>query len=498
MKALFCRKNLSKITLIVILLFITPLISCLGKTNTNTFEKNLEKLDFKPLDKTSSTQHSIDQYGNTWLKVSIPKKLLNRPLIFQVLSTHVDQYCIYTQRDNKWIRVPPNTDLNGGNITTQFQENHFITNTSTIYIKSKTPYVNNGNFILVERNDFRAIGISNMMKIGAFYGLFLMSIMMNFGLYLIFKERVTLFYSLFITSIISIVLLEDGFVYFLSSGIYDQLYILTCLIPITCLVFPLFMYSFLDVKILSSKVKYLYICLVLLFIILAGLYVITRDLFYFITLVTTSISTVLATVTLALVYYKRDLSISLVSFSFSIVAIAAIGYYFSIYFGNNTLSFLDLNTMRALIGLCFVTTNYALLIKVKNLKTEHESFRTELEHLKANQAKIVYEDVKLQETIHSSQKNTTEHTSASIITTIPSEDPITLKDLLRDKYLCTDREIDVIFGIWNGLSNQEIAEKLSISLSTTKHHVSNAYVKLDVKSRSQTLILKDTLLAEKL
>ncbi len=38
-----------------------------------------------------------------------------------------------------------------------------------------------------------------------------------------------------------------------------------------------------------------------------------------------------------------------------------------------------------------------------------------------------------------------------------------------------------------GLSNQEIAAKLFLSVATVKRHISNIYAKLDVKTRTQAV-----------
>lgn len=51
------------------------------------------------------------------------------------------------------------------------------------------------------------------------------------------------------------------------------------------------------------------------------------------------------------------------------------------------------------------------------------------------------------------------------------------------------REIDVLQAASWGLSNQEIAEKLFISLSTVKSHLSSIYSKLGVKRRTQAIDL---------
>lgn len=49
------------------------------------------------------------------------------------------------------------------------------------------------------------------------------------------------------------------------------------------------------------------------------------------------------------------------------------------------------------------------------------------------------------------------------------------------------REYEVLQGIAEGLSNQEIAEKLFLSESTIKTHVSNLLVKLNAKRRTQAI-----------
>jgi DNA-binding CsgD family transcriptional regulator len=49
------------------------------------------------------------------------------------------------------------------------------------------------------------------------------------------------------------------------------------------------------------------------------------------------------------------------------------------------------------------------------------------------------------------------------------------------------REYEVLVLISSGLSNQEIAQKLFISESTVKTHVSNLLMKLDAKRRTQAV-----------
>ncbi|MGW9684975.1 response regulator transcription factor [Flagellimonas sp. 2504JD1-5] len=51
----------------------------------------------------------------------------------------------------------------------------------------------------------------------------------------------------------------------------------------------------------------------------------------------------------------------------------------------------------------------------------------------------------------------------------------------------SNREYEVLLHISEGMSNKEIADKLFLSESTIKTHVSNLLVKLDAKRRTQAI-----------
>ena len=63
-----------------------------------------------------------------------------------------------------------------------------------------------------------------------------------------------------------------------------------------------------------------------------------------------------------------------------------------------------------------------------------------------------------------------------------------VEDLFR-KYDISPREAEIIREICNGLSNQEIADRLFISLQTVKDHTSRIYSKTNVRSRMQLMTL---------
>jgi two-component system, NarL family, response regulator LiaR len=68
-----------------------------------------------------------------------------------------------------------------------------------------------------------------------------------------------------------------------------------------------------------------------------------------------------------------------------------------------------------------------------------------------------------------------------------SSDNFQLNEALLAQTGISKREYEVLELMAQGLSNQEIAEKLFVSLNTVKTHTSNLFVKLDAKRRTQAI-----------
>lgn len=51
----------------------------------------------------------------------------------------------------------------------------------------------------------------------------------------------------------------------------------------------------------------------------------------------------------------------------------------------------------------------------------------------------------------------------------------------------SERELEVLHLIADGLSNREIAQRLVVSLGTVKKHLNNIFLKLDAHSRTQVI-----------
>jgi LuxR family maltose regulon positive regulatory protein len=64
---------------------------------------------------------------------------------------------------------------------------------------------------------------------------------------------------------------------------------------------------------------------------------------------------------------------------------------------------------------------------------------------------------------------------------IPMSDHLPLIESL------SERELEVLRLMADGLSNREIAERLIVALGTVKAHLHNVYGKLDVQGRTQAI-----------
>lgn len=78
--------------------------------------------------------------------------------------------------------------------------------------------------------------------------------------------------------------------------------------------------------------------------------------------------------------------------------------------------------------------------------------------------------------------------TVSVPLTVPiPESPFVVDEEKMKSLGISKRENEVLMLMAKGLSNQEIADRLFVSLNTVKTHTSSLFVKLDVKRRTQAI-----------
>src|SRR5690606_1589729 len=132
------------------------------------------------------------------------------------------------------------------------------------------------------------------------------------------------------------------------------------------------------------------------------------------------------------------------------------------------LSYFDINSIRFASAVEMICLTLALVFKVKAVQEENEAYKEKLN-------RHLYDLEELKKAQHLYLKNG--ENIADIKQEVIAE--------LKDHYDLTDREVDVLLCIWNKMTNQEITEKLYISINTTKYHIRRLYLKLEVNSREE-------------
>lgn len=85
-------------------------------------------------------------------------------------------------------------------------------------------------------------------------------------------------------------------------------------------------------------------------------------------------------------------------------------------------------------------------------------------------------------------KHIPEKVSKEVLAVYPEIDSDFNKSVMSNPYNLTERELDVLSLISEGLSNKDVAQKLYISVGTVKWHLNNVYGKMNVKSRYEAIV----------
>jgi len=70
---------------------------------------------------------------------------------------------------------------------------------------------------------------------------------------------------------------------------------------------------------------------------------------------------------------------------------------------------------------------------------------------------------------------------------ISQTEAFTVNEIELKRLNLNSREYEILQLLAKGYSNKDISENLFLSISTIKTHVSNLYVKMDIKSRTQAI-----------
>lgn len=438
----------------------------------------VEHLEYMPLAGEPGLAKAEDMQGNTWVRGTIPSGLVGKDIVLQNTIAHVQDYRLFVQQEGSLTEIAKDQDKGGQPIRGRFPQYVFAGEGEYFYLQCADYSQEMLHVQLQEQHSFTREEGSRMFRIGIYYGLALMSMVFNYVFYLVFKDKRFTTYGLLLLSVFLTFMYEDGMFYYFSGGSWELKYFTAWNCSITAILALCFTYFFLGLdSVMKRYIRGYYFASALL---LSGalLYTLTDSQIIFHSVLLGCFLFVLPCFYLALRRFKKDVYARFLLFAFSAVVLTGVFYVGYAYISPQTYTWFDINTFRLVSSIEIISISFAIIFKVRALQEENERYRSELQEFLTQ---FKQQEAELQER------------------RIPFVEPETqankkawLQDL-ENTYGLTEREMEVLLCIWEGMTNKEIANKFFISLSTVKYHVGNLYVKLDVKNRNQVQVLKNTL-----
>ena len=425
------------------------------------------QLAFRPHPTQANLMIATDSLNNTWIKGTFTSKELDTNLTFQIQNPHLRDYILYVNQTGFYEPLIPNIDSKSNQIRARFAQYNFHTTEPTYYINLKQTDSTNLPIVIEEQTQFAVAESFHLLRIGLYYGIAIMSIVFNIVFYFIFQDKRFLTYSLLQICIFTSLFFEDGMFYYLSNGQWEMSALLTWNVPLTSLLACLFTVYFLDIKDLFNDYKLIFLSLfvVTFFLSLIQSFLSLEILRHLIIIL--SFIPPLFCLILAATQFRTNVYARFLLCTFGLIVLFGLGFVFYIYVNSTRFSWFNLDTFRLISNLELISITFAIIYKVRDLQQENDGYKEQINHYllllnKGNESSSKMQNRALTDTL----------------------------DGLKVTHNLTTRESEVLQCIWEGLSNQEIADKLFISLSTTKYHISNLYTKLEVKNRNQTLLFK--------
>lgn len=396
--------------------------------------------------------------GTYWFKVFINQnKRKEKMLVFDFQEPSIEAISIYNNKQEIGFNQ---RELGASTPVIE------ITNDKSLVYYIKATFKRQVNFPLLVTNSKTYYKNTNFKYLfsGLYYGLVLMVFLINLSFYISLKDKVFIYYCYFLASINFAFTSFDGILYLVfPPNSIDP--ILICFHFLVAVCGVLFAGDFLNLDTHLKKAhtigKYLLIvpllCYGFFFILDEFIFCALGDLFGI----------------LILAYYwalgvftlKKEAFALFFVLGYSMVLVAAIFFLTPLNFGVPIAS-VSFNQLK--LGALFemMVLTYAITYRAKKTQEENINIQSEL---KNHIIQVTDLEEKIKATKHNNNIITTEERILQLAT----------------EHNLTERETDVLLQISLGLNNQQIADKLFISINTIKYHTRNLYEKLNVKKRTE-------------
>ena len=314
-------------------------------------------------------------------------------------------------------------------------------------------------------DDFRNYQNDKMLRLGMYYGFALCVILFNLLFWFYFREPSFGLYVFFLIVISSNLAVEDGILSYWqvpwALGDFIDTLLHWC-VPFAC---ALFTWDYMQFHSMLPEIKWPLRFMLGLSAVLYISYHIGGGIGASAWADTTAVMALFIIQIGGLLIFKKSVFARIFVLAYSVILLFAFDLYVPKHFG---FTFLGLSSDFLKIGgvIEMLVFSVAVVFRMNKLKQDNEFYKQEIRNMM----------IELEQAAQVVMKADT-----------ASDPDETLPIDLSKEFKLTKRQSDILGGIQRGLSNQEIADELFISLNTVKYHTKNIYEKLGVKRRTQLM-----------
>ncbi|MHC5202392.1 LuxR C-terminal-related transcriptional regulator [Myroides sp. LJL119] len=454
---------LTKRKSIFAILFVFIQISHAQSEGNLKSQKQIESLNFYKINPHKDVLFATDSLGHQWVKGEIPNHLLNSSSIFHLTTGHIYQYDFYLYTQGVLHKIEPNLNIENDFMQSRFVHHYISSDTNVFYVNLYYNLNNNFGFIITEQNKYASFESQELLYIGIYYGITFVLILVNFILFSIFRYNHFLFFTALQICIFINLFFQDGMFYYLSKGAWQMSSLLVWIIPLISALGCVLVMYLLDIEILFKSHKGLFYSLFGINFIFSFLHSLAPDILTMGSVMLLSCISPIFCLLLTLLQFRSDIYARLLLIGICILILFG-GIYILQIMNLHFFDFPVIHVFKIVYFCQIVLFTFVISHKVKKLPS-----------------KTIYYPKQIQRFLKKISRK--KQTNPQMSITLQLQAFGAINNL-------TIRELEVLICIWEGMSNIQISDKLSISVHTVKYHISNLYTKLQITSRRQALFLR--------
>ncbi|WP_306353567.1 7TM diverse intracellular signaling domain-containing protein [Flavobacterium sp. '19STA2R22 D10 B1'] len=413
--------------------------------------------------KQNNIQPRFSNAGIYWFRIKVNKPTSSSQYIMQITNPRLDSVYLYKKWFNKTILL----GVDGNNFK-QSDTSSYLRyvqfklgkNPDVFYLK--TSFKKDINLPIHIKTEYQSHKDNqfDFFILGLYYGFATMILFVNLFYYITLKDKKFLYYCFFLITIVCAVMYTDGMLIYITKNhwwLNHGEIVFHLSVGITGTIFAT---AFLELETFYPKLKWLALLLVIFIITAFSFYVSNHKLSSFMIGEIGIITLITLYWVIGLTLVKKHFFSRFFVIGYGLILFVSFDFFIGRAFGFN---FLKMSQDQLKIASSFeiLILSWTISYRVKLMKKENSYYRDEINKY-------------IQQAMQNENNQEVDK-------------PIVVLDSVRHKFNLTDRELEVLNCIVEGLTNTEIADKLYLSVNTIKYHTRNIYEKLNIKNRTQAV-----------